>query len=258
MSTTFRSNICIVALAVVGAGCGSSTISPAVEAPTGLERGVKLPPGAVPDAGTGVVQTSDPKEFPALVSANAPRFHARGNPFSLSPEEVAYDQEQNSNRLVASSGFFNTFTPTVEVPPTIVTEPQPYRRLSGIVVGSSVVAILEQATGEPILINPGTKVPPNWTVVSIDQDKAILRREGDVLPHEIEVRLEQPAPGYGPQVPNVPGTGNGANGAGRRGGGFGPPGGPGGPGGFPGGGPGRGFPGGGGGFPGGGPGARGN
>jgi len=235
-------------LAAVAAGCGPTTVPTGeIVTPTGVGKGAKLSPGAQPPAGMGVVQDSDPKQFPALVQAKAPQFHFRSNPFALSSDETAYDQQQNSERLLSQTGFFSTFTPTPEVPPVIVTETQPYRRLSGVVVGSAVVAILETGgTSEPIIISPGTKVPPDWTVVSVDQDKAVLRRGGNVLPHEIEVRLEQPAPGYGPTttVPPAGGTNNG---------GFGPgPGGPGRGGGYPGG-----FPGGGGGprgpgFPGGG------
>ena len=75
-------------------------------------------------------------------------------------------------------------------------EPQPYRRLSGILIGDSVLAILEEG-GKSTIVRPGMMIPDtNWRVVSIDKDKAILRREGPQLPHEVEVRLEVGMPGF--------------------------------------------------------------
>jgi len=258
MSLSTKAAFLISASALLMAGCGPSQIAPNDSAPEGTARGALLPPTSQVDAGVAVPPNADPKAWKMLVAASNSKFHARQNPFALDKQEQEYDQQQASERLAATIGPFNTFTPEPEVAPTIQLEQQPYRRLSGIVVGSSVVAILEQGQGtEPLLIRPGMKVPPDWTVVSIDQDKAVLRRSGNVLPHEIEVRLETPPPGYetttvppaGGGNPNFPGAGggpgNGYGGPNGRGG-F-PGGGRGGPGGFPGAGRGGrgGFPGGG-------------
>jgi hypothetical protein len=88
-------------------------------------------------------------------------------------------------------------------PPTPVFEEeqlevQPYRRLAGILVGETVSAILIMENGEPHIVKPGYRIPNSeWTVVSIDQDKAILRRGGSKKPNEITVRLESPPAGTG-------------------------------------------------------------
>jgi hypothetical protein len=65
-----------------------------------------------------------------------------------------------------------------------VVEPQPYRRLSGIVVGDSVLALIVMGDGAgPQIIRPGLRIPNSpWRVISIDEEQAVLRRDGDVLP----------------------------------------------------------------------------
>jgi len=141
----------------------------------------------------------------------------------MKPYEKQYDTEQNALRLVATYGPFDpVFTPPVEqdkTPPVI--EDQPYRRLAGVVVGDSVLAIIDMGNGSTELIRPGQQIPNSeWKVVSIDQDKAVLRRGGSALPHEVTVRLESPPLGVG--------GGNGQFGGGQGGppSGFGgPPGG---------------------------------
>ena len=68
----------------------------------------------------------------------------------------------------------------------------------------------------------------NWRVISIDRDKAILRREGSTrLPREVEVRLEVGLPfqggngGFGGGAPQggAPQGGPPPGGGGKRGGG---------------------------------------
>jgi hypothetical protein len=212
---------------------------------TGQDKGPKFqgPPSI---AGLEVKPSTNTKQFGQLVAANADKFHARSDPFALSAPEKAFDSEQASERIFASTGFITLVEPKSEVAPTVEFEAQPYRRLSGIIVGDSIVAILEQPGEDPILIRPGMKIPNSpWTVASIDEDKAVLRRTGNVLPHEVIVRLETPREGYGstptgggapaggfPGGPGMfPGAGGGARpggfgaGPGGRGGRFGAPGG---------------------------------
>jgi hypothetical protein len=212
-----------VGLALVG--CGSGTLPAPTQDATGQNKGPKFqgPPSV---AGLEVKPNSDAAGFAKLVASNSSKWHPRGNPFDLNATEKAYDEAQAGERVFSSSGWTTQVEPKSEVAPPIVLEPQPYRRLSGIVVGDSIVAIIEMGEGtEPLLIHPGEHIPNSpWTVVSIDEDKAVLRRSGDTLPHEVIVRLETPPGG----IPTATTTG--------APGGF-----PGAPGGFPGG-PGRGGP----------------
>ncbi|MHB8636356.1 MAG: hypothetical protein ACYC96_07780 [Fimbriimonadaceae bacterium] len=167
-------------------------------------------------------QTPNPAQLNNLyLSMNV---RTRQDPFSLSPQERAFDSEQQTERLVQQDGMMETMY--VPPPPPNDTpaaeEPQPYRRVSGILVGDSVLAIIEMGEGSPVIVRPGEYVPNTpWFVVSIDEEKVVLRRAGNILPKEISVRLEQRAPGAGGNV--GPGaTGPGVNGPGFNG--NGPPG----------------------------------
>jgi len=150
------------------------------------------------DIGVPIEASTDAAAFPRLVatrgSVGGP---ARSDPFALTSAEQKYDTSQMAERLSGQEGFSTMFTPpsaSAETPP--VYEPQPYRRLAGVVVGDSVVAIIEMGNGSTEIIRPGMMIPNSeWKVVSIDEDKAVLRRSGNTLPKEIIVRLESPPPG---------------------------------------------------------------
>jgi len=195
------------------------------------------------DAGIPVTQSADPSKVEALKNRYAGLQRRRPDTaFDLRSFERIFDDQQAAERLLTVSGGFGTFyEEPVEVTTPPITEPQPYRRLSGIVVGDSVVAILEFGDGRTIIVRPGQQIEGTpWRVVSINEQRAILRRSGNVLPREITVRLESPPPGFGP---NTGGPAGGPGGFPGQPGGFpgGPPGGPGGlgfPGGAPAGGPG--------------------
>lgn len=154
---------------------------------------------------------------------------ARSNPFELHPIEKAYETKQQNARVFANTGTFwpAVFTPRPEQVEVIQTEPQPYRRLAGVVVGDSVMAIIDMGNGGPMeLIRPGMQIPNSpWRVVSIDEDKAVLKRSGNRLPREIVVRLEPvpaggaPAiaqPGNQPPAQQPGGRGRAGAGAGRN------------------------------------------
>lgn len=232
----------ILALAALSAalvGCNmTGAMAPPEAFPTGTASRPKGVTGTTfqPDAPAGlpVAQDTDPKKIQTVVAikqASGKFGTARSDPFALTTQERSFETVQTTERFFGSTGGFSTFvTPkpaTEDVP--VAPEPQPYRRLSGIVVGDSILAILEEEGRAPMIVTPGMKIPDSpWRVVSIDQDKAVLRRSGNVKPSQIIVRLEQPRFGTTPS-----GGGAGA------------------PGGFPGGGPPGGFPGGPpGGFPG--------
>jgi bifunctional DNA-binding transcriptional regulator/antitoxin component of YhaV-PrlF toxin-antitoxin module len=71
-----------------------------------------------------------------------------------------------------------------------VIEPQPFRRLAGIMVGDSVLAIIDMGDGNLQIVRPGQQIPgTEWTVASIDEEKAVLRRSGNKKPKEVVVPL---------------------------------------------------------------------
>jgi type IV pilus biogenesis protein PilP len=125
----------------------------------------------------------------------------RDDPFSLLPSEKSYEHEQTAQNLAAMTGHFPMF---YEAPPEIDTtpevEPQPYRRLAGIIIGDSVTALIDLGNGQIMEIHPGQRIPgTEWQVLSIDSEKAVLRRVGSrKLPSEVVVRLESPPPGAQP------------------------------------------------------------
>jgi hypothetical protein len=189
-----------------------------------------------PPSAAGVEVKTPPAGGPLwtqLISSRA--FSARPDPFALQPKERAFETGQTGERLYSTYGWrSDDFTPQVEVVVIPTVEPQPYRRLAGVIVGDSVLALIDMGDGQLQLIRPGQQIG-GWTVASIDADKAILTRQGNVLPHSVTVRLEEPNGGGGGG--NRPG--GGAPGGGRPGGG--PPGAPSSPPGGPGGGNGPGI-----------------
>jgi len=233
----------LAALAAVVTGCNvTGAMNPPAAFPSGSAKGPKFTsPNS--DAGIGVSPSVDTTKLTKLVVARNSHGAfglSRSDPFALTTEEKSFENQQTVERFFAGNGFGTFVSEKEQVDEQFEPqEPQPYRRLSGIVVGDSVLAILEEEGKTPLIITPGMMIPDSpWRVVSIDQDKAILRRSGKTKPNQIIVRLEQPR--FSPA-----GAGGETGGPGSF------PGGPGGPGGFPGGPGGSRGPGG---FPGGGPG----
>jgi len=233
----------VLSLALAGCGGGSSdtggdSTPPTTASSSGNAADVAALMKSVP-AGVPVTQSTDATMFPALVKTLGPKYGRRPDPFALTTNERYFETNQAGERTFSTIGF------TIQVQPKeepgqaalVAPEPQPYRRLAGIVVGDSVLAIIDMGDGRTEIIRPGQKIPNSeWTVVSIDSEKAVLRRGGNVLPKEIIVRLESPPAGMGGTTSTTPPAGQPPYGAG------GPPGYPGGPPGYPGGPPG--YPGG--------------
>lgn len=146
--------------------------------------------------------------------------NARPDPFALLPAEARFDADQESARLMSMLGFDRFFPPEEEVVLPPVREQQPYRRLSGVIVGdNSVVAIMEaDDRAESVLLRPGMRIPNSpWQVITIDEEKAVLRRQGspNVLPREVTVRLEgRPGGVTMPGGPGFPGMGGPPGGGG--------------------------------------------
>lgn len=203
----------LLALAVVGC---KSPESYAVPAATSAPDSAKLKEAKTfrPGSAAGV-PINQPGANPQLWAQNemAKSFSTRPDPFALHPREKAFEIDQTSERVFDSVGGWTVnFVPEEEKIVVPVMEPQPYRRLAGVIVADSILALIDMGNGQLQLIRPGQEID-GWRVVSIDGDKAILRRGGDKLPHEITVRLETPPPGAtGSGVPGGPGNPGGSTG----------------------------------------------
>jgi hypothetical protein len=217
-----RRRIQILALAALGAFAVSGLVGcakPIEEAPTAATIKKAKPFDAGSDSGVPVGY--DNKSI--FVEADAKHFVARNDPFALNPSQLAFEKAQEKERVLQDlGGFYEAVPPPEQEEIVPVIEPQPYRRLAGVVVAQSVIGIIELNGNQQQLIRPGQLIPgTEWRVVSIDTDKAVLRRGGNVLPHEIIVRLESRPFGTGPG----PGGGNPTGGPGQGGPGAPPPGG---------------------------------
>lgn len=242
MTTTSLRNVFAALLAASLVGCNVTGATATAEPfPTAPAPPVQT--AANSDAGLEVKPSTDVAKLTTYVAARdkAGAFGtARTDPFALTTMEKYFETQQSTERFFMGGGFGTYVTPKPPVEENVVPfEEQPYRRLSGIIVGDSVLAILEEGNTATI-ITPGMKLPNSpWTVASIDADKAVLRRSGNVRPTQVIVRLETkaydpsgagaggdtnpggppggPPPGYqgGPNGPGGPGrTGPGGRGGG--------------------------------------------
>lgn len=174
------------------------------------------------DAGIRVEVASDPTRLANLVASR--RFGSRPDPFALLPAELAFERSQRAERFLQESGGWSIrYTPPEEETTQDTLEPQPYRRLAGVLVGDTVSAILIMEDGRAEIVRPGMRIPNSeWTVASIDETRAVLTRTGNRLPRQIVVNLESPPAGLGVGAPAGMGGPTGLPGApGRQGaGGF--------------------------------------
>jgi len=151
-----------------------------------------------------------------VTSGKYPKHNANGSAFKLRGSELGYEAEQGMERVFASSGFAVEYEEQEVIPPVARFEPAPFRRLSGIVVGVSVIALLEMEDGTTMLIRPGMSIPgTQWVVQAIDEEKATFRRvtKENIQPKLVVVRLETAPPGtvFAPPI-GGPGQGPGAGG----------------------------------------------
>jgi uncharacterized membrane protein YgcG len=221
-------SILVLALSVLAlSGCADPTAN-MVEMPTSANKTTKAEytPSSIAGIQKDLSKSQDPNRLKGLI-ASMTRYGRRANPFALTADEIAFDKSQASERLLAEDGDFGARfeLPEDKGPTIVVEEPQPYRRLSGVVIGDAVYAILEE-NGVSFIVRPGQRLPNSqWRVASIDRDKAVLIRDGDVLPKEVEVRLETAPPGFGGQGAGGGGAAGGgrpaSGGGGRAGGGGG-------------------------------------
>lgn len=169
------------------------------------------------EAGLSANVDQSPSMAAAALAKTKP-FGWRADAFALLPSEKAFDRQQSTLRLVGEGGGFVTMFTTPEdveeVP--VALEPLPNWRLAGVVIGDGVAALLDMG-GRVIDIRPGMKIPDtDWTVVSIDSERATLKRNNGKLPKVFIVPL-QGAQEFGGGSPNG-GNNNGGGEQGNRGG----------------------------------------
>ena len=208
--------IAIALLFVFTGGGGDNTASQPPPTPPDFDRdGSGLAP---PSPGGGF--TPPPPTMTATApqpQAARPQFTPRRDPFAPLPEEVEAmqaDAFDPARYFVLASP---PKPPKVELPEPF--EPQPRRRVAGIIIGATVSAILEQEGELPRIVYPGDMVG-EFRVAAITETGLILRRsKGN--PREVRVPYEPPG--------NVGGggVGGGAGFGGPRGGPGAPPGAPG-------------------------------
>ena len=131
---------------------------------------------------------------PALVNptrlASTKTYGVRSNPFALLGVERTFHLSQQTEKFLADFGGWEPFdVPEIfrEPPPEVL--PLPQWRLSGVIIGNGVLALLD--TGRDVYeIRPGMTIPDTeWRVASIDSERAILVRD-NAVPSEFYVELQ--------------------------------------------------------------------
>lgn len=213
------------------AGCSVPEIGAAAPAaPTVTPE----PPRAVAGLAPVSAESGGPLDVKNVAASR--NFAVRGaDPFALLPAEQAYENQQQAERfLLGQGGWSNLWEEPEDLfEPAPITVPLPNWRLAGIIIGDGVAALLDMGNGQVVDIRPGSRVPgTDWVVVSINTERALLRRTGPFLPKEFEVGLKGPVSGQA--TGGLPFGGGGGTPFGPPGGPAGRFGGPGGPGGVPG------------------------
>jgi hypothetical protein len=212
-------SIGLSALAMIMVGCQTgnkaSSITPAT-------AGTAAPVTDLVLSAEAGIEVARPEGAPDLITvANTMGFATRLNPFALLARESSFNREQVAERIISDAGGWTiAFEEPDELPigEEVRREPAPLWRVSGILIGDTVSALLDTGAATYDL-RPGMRVPGTpWTVFSIDEERVVLRREGNVLPREVSVPLGGPLTGSG-----LPAQG----GQPPAGGGFGPGGNPG-------------------------------
>lgn len=204
--------IAVALLFVFSGGGGTDTATQPPSPPPDIrdDRGFGQP--SIPPAPMGTSAAPQPTTMAAAPQPQTtrPPFTPRRDPFAPLPEELEAMQAEAfdpSRYFVLASP---PKPPRVELPEPF--EPQPRRRVAGIIIGTTVSAILEQEGELPRIVYPGDMVG-EFRVVAITENGLILRRsKGN--PREVRVPYEPPG--------NV-GGGTGTGGGGGAPGGFGAP-----------------------------------
>jgi hypothetical protein len=205
----------VLVAGLVASGCRVPDGGVAAMPPLPMGEAPELPTFEA-EAGVRVAALADPTHAELRNLAKAMAITPRADPFSLLEAERRFEAAQASERMLNELGAFALF---YEEPPRDpveeqLEEQQPLRRLSGIIQGEGVIALIEMEDGRVHEIRPGTQIEgTEWTVLSIDSEGAVLHREGNRRPREIYVRLQgafdgRPAGGeIGAPGPRAPGPG---------------------------------------------------
>lgn len=212
--------IAIAAVALAGCGGGETSsqappATPPATPPAGgtIDAGTLAELASIPraDAGEEIISLSqvDPVGSYTKASPLTP-IGRRPDAFALMRSEARFETSQQGERLFGDVGgwnpkFYNE-PPPVQDPHEIPEQPQPPRRVVGILLGEGASALIQMEDGKVYDVRPGSRVG-EWTVLSITYDRVVLSRGGNVRPHEVTVVL-------GPAL----GGGGGGNGGGTGGG----------------------------------------
>lgn len=206
-----------IALLFVFTGSGGNGTAQQPPAPTSpdMQDYGGLTPGAPGGGFAPPSQVSTMAAAPQPTTAR-PQFTPRRDPFAPLPEELEAMQADAFNPASYFVLASPPKPPKVELPEPF--EPQPRRRVAGIIIGTTVSAILEQEGELPRIVYPGDMVG-EFRVAAITETGLVLRRSRG-NPREVRVPYEPPG--------NVGGSGGGgAAGFGAPGaGGLGAPGAP--------------------------------
>jgi hypothetical protein len=159
-------------------------------------------------------------------------FPYRSDVFALLTSERKFEQDQMAERLITEGGGFSLYyeQPDEESePPPPTRVPVPLWRLAGVVLSNGVVALAEIRTtqgSQYVDLRPGTIITVGdvqWQVVSIDEERAVVKRLGPGPVQYEEIKLTDFAglgqqsgggsgnQGGGPPPPGVGSQGGGGN-----------------------------------------------
>jgi hypothetical protein len=177
-------------------------------APAGQKAGAPAPaspaggiPGAIP--GVGAARGAAPGAAPGAVPGAAqnvvykPPFRPRKDPFALKwkiPPPPPYVFNEIQPVRVAS------FQVTAPPPPNTEVREVPSRRVSGIMSGDGVFAIMESEGGEIEIVKPGSETKDGYKVVSIGSDTVTLKKKVGNVTYTQVVPLTDILPGQQPQI----------------------------------------------------------
>ncbi len=188
-----------IVLGVFLVGCGggeNTTPPPAPAAPAAGAAASGAPPKIALNSEAGRTIAPGALDLAALKLLGSEGFPgSRVDPFALLASERKYETSQATARLLdEAGGMFELLADTTvkddpaDTTPTTIPAPVGLR-LAGVILANGVAALLE-FEGRIIEIRPGMTIPgTDWKVASIDAEKAVLRRDGNVLPREVVVPL---------------------------------------------------------------------
>lgn len=217
MTNTKICGIALCALGLVVAGCDVGDKDKELTRTPPIKI---VAPKPAAEAGLEATVDASPQNDVAKVALTR-NYGYRADAFALLPVERMFDRNQTTARLMSEGGGYqNLFVAPDEVAAVApISEPPPAWRLSGVVISDGVAALLDMG-GKVIDIHPGMKIPDTeWTVVSIDSERAVLRRDNGKIPRMFAVPLQS---GFeSPSGGGNSGRGGSTGGGGKLGGGTG-------------------------------------